>query len=130
MKCPACNHNMIVIEYDQIELDYCTSCCGIWFDKDEIGLLLGSASADTINRLLNSREVRTAEKKRKCPTCGKKMKKTKLESSDVLFDLCPNGGGIWFDGGEINHFTQQLPENTSGARIVSFIQNTVKSACR
>jgi len=123
---------MIVIEYDKIELDYCTECSGIWFDAGEIELLLDTTNLDVINQSLQSPEARTAEKERRCPTCGKKMEKRKLgESSPVLLDVCPNGGGLWFDSGEINQFVQQLPEKDSGAisnRILSFIQNVVKPA--
>jgi len=41
MICPACRDEMIVVEYKKIELDICVSCRGVWFDADELGLLLG-----------------------------------------------------------------------------------------
>ena len=42
MICPTCDSDMIVVEYDDIELDYCVSCHGIWFDKGELDWLLES----------------------------------------------------------------------------------------
>ena len=40
MKCPACSSLMIVVEHEKIELDYCVKCSGVWFDAEEMELLL------------------------------------------------------------------------------------------
>jgi len=42
MICPVCKCDMIVVEYHNIELDYCTTCKGVWFDSGELELLLES----------------------------------------------------------------------------------------
>ena len=42
MDCPVCkNSAMIVLELDEVEVDYCTECEGIWLDEGELELLLG-----------------------------------------------------------------------------------------
>jgi len=46
LKCPVCHEPMIVVEYQSIELDYCSSCHGTWFDKGELELLLRSMELD------------------------------------------------------------------------------------
>ena len=43
MRCPACSNPLIVLELDEIEIDYCTSCEGIWLDSGEVELLLESS---------------------------------------------------------------------------------------
>ena len=40
MKCPKCGKNMIEIEMDEILVDKCESCQGIYFDAGELELLL------------------------------------------------------------------------------------------
>ena len=40
MICPVCKKDMFVVEYKQIELDYCHTCKGVWFDAGELELLL------------------------------------------------------------------------------------------
>jgi Zn-finger nucleic acid-binding protein len=123
---------MLVIEYDSIEIDYCVDCSGIWFDAGEIELLLGPDFSDTINRLYNDPAAKTDEKSRKCPTCGKTMIIRKVdESTSLLIDMCPNKGGIWLDGGEINQFVNHLSIDASkddSSRIMSFIKNVIKPA--
>ena len=39
MKCPACHSALIVIEREEIEVDWCPSCHGLWFDEGELELL-------------------------------------------------------------------------------------------
>ena len=34
MNCPSCKHPMIVLEFEEIETDYCTNCEGIWLDSE------------------------------------------------------------------------------------------------
>ena len=115
MICPTCKSDMIVVEHNQIELDYCSNCHGVWFDRGELELLLGSLGLDSVSPFLNiileAEEAKTGEKKRRCPLCRQKMKKVNLETK-VLVDLCPQGEGIWFDGGEVGVLISQLAQKT------------------
>jgi Zn-finger nucleic acid-binding protein len=104
MLCPVCRIPAIVIEYNEIELDYCTNCRGVWFDAGELELLLESAglggSEAFLGSVLPAADVK--EKKRRCPICHLKMKKSFIDRRDgPLVDICPDGHGIWFDGGEV-----------------------------
>jgi len=113
MICPACKSDMIVVEYHQIELDYCPGCHGVWFDSGELELLLESAGLDSPQPLLaglaGSTKASLAEKRRRCPICLRKMRKTVIgQEPEILLDVCRRGDGIWFDGGELNLLVGQL----------------------
>ena len=41
MDCPICKNAMITLELQEVEIDYCTDCGGIWLDAGELELLLG-----------------------------------------------------------------------------------------
>lgn len=115
MICPTCKSHMIVVEHNKIELDYCTNCKGVWFDSGELGLLLRSMGLESRGLLpgnvSDAEEVKTAEKKRRCPMCGRKMKKTTVgQQPEVLIDVCKRGDGLWFDGGEVMQVVRQLAE--------------------
>ena len=79
MKCPACSSPMIVVEHDQIELDYCDECSGVWFDAGELELLFETMQLEgdhlSLDNILTSPEAESKEKKRRCPICVQKMKK-------------------------------------------------------
>ena len=115
MICPVCKSDMIVVERNKIELDYCTNCGGTWFDSGELELLLASFGVPDSNaylsNILHGREARTAEKPRKCPVCSQKMRKSNIgERPKVLIDACPRGDGIWFDGGELQQLLTEISE--------------------
>jgi len=131
MKCPACSEMMIVVEHENIELDYCTSCSGVWFDAGELALLLEGmlleGSSLSLDSILTSPEARSAEKKRRCPICGTKMKKATVgRDPEVLIDACPRGDGLWFDSGEVGQLIAQLPDRApeganSQGRVITFL---------
>ena len=103
MDCPVCKNAMIVLELEQVEIDYCSDCAGIWLDAGELEQLLGDA--DQAKQLLASFTVddNCTEKPRKCPICLKKMQKVLAGHTDkkILIDRCPKADGLWFDKGEL-----------------------------
>jgi Zn-finger nucleic acid-binding protein len=105
---------MIVVEHHKIELDYCPFCRGVWFDAQELDLMLSEMELNhdlPLEDILNSPETTTSETKRRCPIGGDKMKKVSLGSSpSVLIDICSKGHGLWFDGGEVIQLLKQLSE--------------------
>jgi Zn-finger nucleic acid-binding protein len=122
---------MIVVEQHNVELDYCTNCSGVWFDSGELEIMMEtqgiSESEFSIEKLVELSPSETKEKKRRCPICGKKMKKIELgQNPEVMVDVCPIGEGIWFDGGEvrqvIKHFAKkQLDERGIKERVFTFL---------
>ncbi len=136
MICPACKSDMIVVEYNSIELDYCNDCHGVWFDSGELELLLKSVSlgtADLFKNILGAQEGKSAEKKRKCPICSQKMKGTTIgQKPEILVDGCQRGHGLWFDGGEVAQLLKQLAEKPSAKQdsqqqVVGFLGEVFKA---
>lgn len=103
MDCPVCQQAMIVLELDEVEVDYCTSCQGIWLDAGELDLLLGGAEA-AVTLMESFSTAETPEAARKCPICRKKMEKVSAGQSGgkrELLDRCKKEHGLWFDRGEL-----------------------------
>ncbi len=132
MKCPVCKIDMIVVEYQKIELDYCTRCQGVWFDCGEVDLLLKSVQPEKASQSnpLALTAAQSAEGKRKCPMCGKRMKKAFTSGEPkVLIDACPRDDGLWFDGGEVDQLVKQSgAKHTEG--VVSFLSDVFKAKDR
>lgn len=129
MICPTCKHSMIVIEYKQIELDYCTNCSGVWFDAGELELMLERVNLKpnvaSGKSILALSEATTSEKKRNCPLCRRKMRKEFIGSEPkILIDACPVNEGLWFDGGEVDTLITELSQQVPGAsgHVVSFLK--------
>ena len=110
MICPVCKQDMIVVEYRQIEIDYCHRCSGIWFDQGELDLLLKTAGlGDTgLLTLEGLAKEKRSHGERKCPICRQKMKEVPVGEPSVHIDVCRRGDGIWFDGGELQALLKQV----------------------
>jgi Zn-finger nucleic acid-binding protein len=131
MVCPVCKYDMIVVEYHNIELDYCNNCKGVWFDSGELELLLKSYGLEEpealFDGILNSQEAVSSEKKLNCPICGHKMKKTAIGGQpEILIDVCRDNHGLWFDGGEVTQLIKRLsgehpPKRDSRGHVMSFL---------
>ena len=137
MICPVCKHDMLVVEYQNIELDYCSSCRGVWFDSGELELLFKSYGLEEpkafFDGIFNSEEAASAEKKRICPICNHKMKKTEVGGQpEILIDACPDKHGLWFDGGEVTQLIgrlagEQSPKSDSREKVISFLEEVFKT---
>ena len=138
MICPVCKGAMIVVEYRNIELDYCNNCRGVWFDSGELELLLKSQGLEQpktfFDGILNSQEAASSEKKRKCPICGRKMRKTAIDGHpEILIDACRDNHGLWFDGGEVAQLIKHLaeehtPKHDSRAHVTGFLKEIFEAS--
>jgi Zn-finger nucleic acid-binding protein len=133
--CPVCKKDALIVEYKNIELDTCPKCRGVWFDAGELELLLEAAglgdSQHYLEGIAAAPEVVTAEKKRRCPVCRRKMKKHHIDKeAKVMVDVCLNGHGIWFDGNEVEQLIKALagktPEKSATEDVLAFIGEIFK----
>jgi hypothetical protein len=128
---------MVAVEYHNIELDYCNNCKGVWFDSGELDLLLKSQSLEEpkafFDGILNSEEAVSSEKKRMCPICGRKMKKTAIGGQPaILIDVCRDRHGLWFDGGEVTQLMKHLAgerpsKHDSRGQVIGFLEEVFKA---
>ena len=126
MNCPCCKREpLIVLEHDEIEVDFCPACGGIWLDAGELELLFGNAEACRNFLSIGSpAKVPPGEKPRRCPICDKKMSKESTEGHPpVTFDNCPQGDGMWFDKGELAAVLSHGAAVASNTEVAAFLQS-------
>lgn len=102
LNCTICDQPLVILELDKIEVDYCTSCRGIWLDEGELELLL--QDSEEKDKLLNSFRVdkTSIEKSVKCPICFRKMDKVLCgDKNKITFDECTLKHGLWFEKNEL-----------------------------
>jgi uncharacterized protein len=131
MICPFCKLDMIDVEHNRIELDYCVKCKGVWFDSNELELLFENLGIKnhglSFAELIKTVDEHNNEKKYRCPICRQNMGKVKIGSNpQVVIDICLYGDGLWFDGGEavqlIKHTSHNNQQNTnSGQKVINFL---------
>ncbi len=120
MKCPHCILEILIaLEFNEVEIDYCTQCKGIWLDSGELELLLGDHEKTQAFLSIGSpAQVPEGERPRKCPECDIQMTKESTQShTPVIFDHCPNSHGLWLDAGELQAILDQMEETIGNNEI-------------
>jgi Zn-finger nucleic acid-binding protein len=125
MRCCRCSDEMLIVEYAQIEIDYCPD-CGIWLDSGELELVLAEAGSDEacvregqeVSPLADDKPVR-------CPACRKKMTKGPYDGlACSVVDRCPAGDGVWLDRGELKEIIQAHTRSKEGdSAVLTFLSN-------
>ena len=50
MKCPNCNETLLITNRQNVEIDYCPQCRGIWLDRGELDKLLDFAASNSASQ--------------------------------------------------------------------------------
>ncbi len=137
MLCPVDNSEMIVVEYKNIEMDYCTHCRGVWFDAGELELLLDALGIGRYQQFLEAvLPGSAAGRSLRCPLCRRRLKEASIvkEPQQILIDACPQGDGVWFDGGEVHELVKciscEAPDNASQQTVIAFMQEVFQAHSR
>jgi Zn-finger nucleic acid-binding protein len=102
MKCPRCIRLFLESKRilgsdsaDEVEIDYCTNCLGIWFDAGELTQILRSAEPDL------HVPIGAVSANMPCPRCAAGLNRFVYPATYVDVDGCSTCGGLWLDGGEM-----------------------------
>ena len=105
LKCPKCDHGMEEVTYDDITIDRCTGCQGLWFDAGELQQLKdrpGAEAVDTGNPAKGRKyDIRDNIS---CPRCGRAMEKSSdWKQVHIWYEVCREHG-LFMDAGEFTDF--------------------------
>ena len=125
MNCPRCKALLVVVEFHNIELDWCPACEGLWFDSGEMELVTARMRGATAGAVAQ-RKADTNEGRLRCPECGKTMEKRLLgEASPVIADVCGLCGGLWLDHGELEQVVSQPGDSSVDANpVINHLRGT------
>jgi Zn-finger nucleic acid-binding protein len=126
MRCVKCEGKLITVRIDDVDVDQCERCAGIWFDAHElerilrrphIEPLLGRAK-HAIAGHPERGDVDTPpddDRRGHCPRCKGEGCLVRIAGpkASIHIDTCALCGGKWLDGGEID----LLKRNTLGDRL-------------
>jgi len=108
LQCPKCEHGMDEITYEDITIDRCTNCHGLWFDEKEADQLKskqGSEAVDTGDPAEGQKWDSHADIN--CPRCGKEMEKSAdPKQIHIWYEVCSDHG-MFMDAGEFTDFKEE-----------------------
>jgi len=102
MDCIKCDGKLERVEIENVTVDRCDKCFGIWFDSSELERILGLKSIEPLKSPEKYRRT-DDEKRGHCPRCGGAGMLVRVASleTDIHIDTCSVCGGKWLDGGEL-----------------------------
>ena len=120
---------MVVLEVENIEIDHCLACGGVWLDGGELELMLDTAANKDELMATLAKDVESKEKKIRCPICSKKLYKVRYGVEKKLFlDKCPRNDGLWFDRGELCE-ALRMGQFTRGKPIYDILNEIFGTTC-
>jgi Zn-finger nucleic acid-binding protein len=117
---------LVLLEFNDIELDYCPQCCGVWLDAGELEELIERTGAKTGDPLVEFSDA-PAERKsahNKCPRCDRALsviKKNCPSGSQLRLDRCPRGHGLWFDAHELKELIASFPTECGTGKTLEYL---------
>lgn len=122
---------MVAAEQDEVEVDWCPGCEGVWLDAGELELLFGTAERVAQWLSADLPAAASAEKPRRCPICGTKMAKVVARgAAQIVCDRCPRGHGLWFDRGELAVMLEHGHPAPGGEEVTAWLRSLFRGQFR
>ena len=104
MKCPKCKtENLGEFAVEDVIVDRCPSCGGIWFDRQELSELLAEDARRVADLRRGDENEEAGEKRGNCPRDAAPLLRVySARDRSVILDACADCHGIWLDGGEFD----------------------------
>jgi Zn-finger nucleic acid-binding protein len=95
-KCPKCSEKFYILNLNDVEIDCCKKCESLWFDPDELKMVMNAA--DDVTDMFSH----AGKAKYKCPVCQARLRKRSfLFPKKLVVDICPDGHGVYLEKGEL-----------------------------
>jgi Zn-finger nucleic acid-binding protein len=102
MNCPRCRTPLTQTKVDEVAVDHCEACGGIWLDFAELDRLLTHESRALRDLLPKNAPPRPDDQAPlACPRCSAPLIRMRASPEPVVYYACLTCYGRWLDGSEI-----------------------------
>ena len=128
MKCPNNKNSKLArANYKGTQLDYCSDCRGVWFDRDELRQV--KDKEDEFLRWVDvdpwedEAKFKISESSKFCPVCEMPLYAVKYDGFPVEIDLCNVCHGIWLDKGEFDKIIDYMEERVEKEKLSGYLKD-------
>lgn len=113
--CPKCGSALLEFTYQQVRLDQCLHCEGIWLDAGELDKVVRGRKGLLLSLEYERKRAHALEREHqpppeeaahlralhldRCPRCGGTLEEAAFHQ--IRLDRCPDCAGVWLDAGEL-----------------------------
>jgi len=130
MNCPKCSNQMGIKRIDDVEINICNTCSGIWFDQGELRKAKDKYDSD-LNWMdfeiwKHEDKFKFSQKSIQCPKCNIDMVKIDYAATKVEIDYCPKCQGAWLDEGEFKNIIECLNFELANKSISDYVKASLE----
>jgi len=130
MICPTCKIKLSEELINNVSINYCLKCFGLWFEKDELRLIKDKKD-ETINWLdidlwHDVSKFKIACCQKFCPSCRVPLYEVEYDDSNIRIDICNLCHGILLDRGEFKKIIEYLKKKANYEILNNYAKNLVK----
>lgn len=116
--CPICkNQDLEQALVDNVNVDYCPQCMGLWFEDGELNEAKDNRDANLrwldIDLWKDKAKMKISSSQKLCPQCRLPLYEFGYEDSNIKVDVCSLKHGVWLDRGEYKLITDYLKKTGS-----------------
>ena len=119
MDCPRCSVELAEIASDEMTIQRCSECGGLWIDSADLNRVLLHANLPALSAVggyVNPDEIAGM-----CPACNVDLVAVEGgEKRSLHYDTCESCGGIWVEGPDVDEVPETLDWKAAEQEIVDF----------
>jgi Zn-finger nucleic acid-binding protein len=132
MYCPICKKELDKAIFYGVEVDFCPTCLGLWFEEDELRLAKDEKDKDLkwldIDLWKDAKKFKIFPGIRLCPSCRLPLYEIYYGDSRVIVDVCNLCHGVWLDRGEFKRIIEYLKDKANYEVLNKFAKNLLVEA--
>lgn len=132
MNCPRCRTELETHSINDIEIDECRNCQGIWLDAERLRRLKDQADPDLqwmdFELWNHAGRFHVAEKPIDCPACAVALVGIDYSNTGVEIDYCTACRGVWLDADELGKIIAHLSEDVLATESSEYLRASLEEA--
>lgn len=132
MDCPIHKEELKQAIFYGVEVDFCSTCLGLWFEEDELRLAKDEKDKDLrwldLDLWKDRKKFKIFPGIRLCPSCRLPLYEIYYGDSRVIVDVCNLCHGVWLDRGEFKRIIDYLRKKANYEVLHKFAKNLLVEA--
>lgn len=113
-----------------VEIDYCSTCLGLWFEEDELRWAKDEKDEDLrwldIDLWKDEKKFKISYGQRLCPSCRVPLYEVYYGDSGIIVDTCNLCHGTWLDRAEFKKIIDWLKDKADYEILNKYAKNLFK----
>lgn len=132
MKCPRDKSKLVSTTVEDLRLDSCPTCRGIWFDAGELAEARDRIDPDVawldFDLLRHPESYALHPGSDPCPRCQASMCRVRYGETEVDIDTCPFCHGVWLDEAQLSDIIVALESEAGERSMADLLRESLRDA--